>query len=175
MLEMPVKQPSRGAPAEMRSNKSSDTERAKDEGEEEEEKSGKRTKLSVCNVEISGGAFVQFFVCVAGVFGCGVTHDFVQELVFRYDGYDFGWFMTLWELLIFVVAAWVQLVQDKRYDEITTIKWREYVNLTIVLAITQGSGSAALSYVNFPVKVVFKSCKLIPTVSVNTVCTSVMR
>jgi hypothetical protein len=31
--------------------------------------------------------------------------------------------MTLWELLIFVVAAWVQLVQDKRYDEITTIKW----------------------------------------------------
>jgi hypothetical protein len=31
--------------------------------------------------------------------------------------------MTLWELLIFVVVAWVQLVQDKRYDEITTIKW----------------------------------------------------
>ena len=78
MLEMPVKQPSRGAPAEMRSNKSSDTERAKDEGGEEEGKSGKRTKLSVCNVEISGGAFVQFFVCVAGVFGCGVTHDFVR-------------------------------------------------------------------------------------------------
>jgi len=99
----------------------------------------------------------------------------VQELVFRFDGYNFGWFMTLWELLIFVVAAWVQLVQDKRYDEITTIKWREYVNLTIVLAITQGSGSAALSYVNFPVKVVFKSCKLIPTVSVNTAYTSVMR
>jgi hypothetical protein len=98
----------------------------------------------------------------------------VQELVFRFDGYDFGWFMTLWELLIFVVAAWVQLVQDKRYDEITTIKWREYVNLTIVLAITQGSGSAALSYVNFPVKVVFKSCKLIPTVSVNTAYTSVV-
>lgn len=34
-----------------------------------------------------------------------------------------------------------------------------------VLAITQGSGSVALSYVNFPVKVVMKSCKLIPTMA----------
>ena len=34
-----------------------------------------------------------------------------------------------------------------------------------VLAITQGSGSVALSYVNFPVKVVIKSCKLIPTMA----------
>jgi hypothetical protein len=40
--------------------------------------SGASSKAAVCNVEISGGAFVQIFVCVAGVFGCGVTHDFVR-------------------------------------------------------------------------------------------------
>ncbi len=61
--------------------------------------------------------------------------------------------MTLWELLVFVLAAGVQLVRDDRYDEIRTIRWQEYVNLTVVLAITQGSGSVALSYVNFPIKV----------------------
>jgi DNA mismatch repair protein MutH len=53
-------------------------------------------KLSVLNIEIHGRPLVQFFVCVAGVFACGVTHDFVQEYVFRHDAFDFGWFMTLW-------------------------------------------------------------------------------
>ena len=71
--------------------------------------------------------------------------------------------MTLWELLIFVAAAWLQLAWDNRSYEIQRIQWREYVNLKIVLAATQGSGSVALSYVNFPVKVVMKSSKLIPT------------
>ena len=52
--------------------------------------------MQVLNFEITGSAFVQFFVCVAGVFACGVTHDFVQEVVFRYDKFDYGWFMTLW-------------------------------------------------------------------------------
>lgn len=82
-----------------------------------------------------------------------MTHDFVQELVFRYDAFDYGWFMTLWELLVFVVAALLQLVRDDRFEEIRSIRWREYVNLTVVLAVTQGSGSVALSYVNFPIKV----------------------
>jgi|EP00802_Teleaulax_amphioxeia_P010224 hypothetical protein len=142
-------------------------------------------KLSVLNIEIYGSAWVQFFVCVAGVFACGVTHDFVQEYVFRYDAFDFGWFMTLWsaplsvtcahvharsacnvrlgacsaecgrlacfypddaeeeircrELLIFVVAAWLQLRQDNRGHEISSIKWSEYVNLTIVSAVCMHS------------------------------------
>ena len=107
------------------------------------------------------------------------------------------------ELLVFVVAAWVQLAQDNRSQELRTIQWKEFINLTIVrafcshpchfvaisippplalpctwqltnkhgtrtiqvLAVTQGSGSVALSYVNFPVKVVMKSCKLIPTMA----------
>jgi len=110
-------------------------------------------KLVVLGIELRGGAWVQFFACVGGVFGCGVLHDFVQELVFRNEEFDYGWFMTLWELLVFVLAAGVQLVRDDRYDEIRTIRWQEYVNLTVVLAITQGSGSVALSYVNFPIKV----------------------
>jgi adenosine 3'-phospho 5'-phosphosulfate transporter B3 len=121
-------------------------------------------RMSVLGIDLSGTrAWVQLGACVAGVFACGVTHDFVQELVFRYDAFDFGWFMTLWELLIFVGAAWLQLAHEDRSHEIRAIRWREFVSLTIVLAITQGSGSVALSYVNFPVKVVMKSCKLIPT------------
>ena len=63
------------------------------------------SKLSVLNVEIHGSAWVQFFVCVSGVFACGVTHDFVQEYVFRYDAFDFGWFMTLWSAPFSVTCA----------------------------------------------------------------------
>ncbi|KAJ8614218.1 hypothetical protein CTAYLR_001128 [Chrysophaeum taylorii] len=35
--------------------------------------------------------------------------------------------------------------------------------LVVVIAISQGTGSVALAYVNYPVKVAFKSCKLVPT------------
>ena len=74
---------------------------AKDSGDSQDTSLDSNSKsehhsLNVLNVKISGGAVWQFFVCVAGVFACGVTHDFVQEYIFRLDDFDFGWFMTLW-------------------------------------------------------------------------------
>merc|ERR1719320_1994455 len=37
-----------------------------------------------------------------------------------------------------------------------------FIGLTLVLGVSQGSGSASLNFVTMPVKVAFKSCKLIP-------------
>lgn len=73
--------------------------------------------------------------------------------------------MTLCEMLFFVAMARVELqLQGTAQDVgLRGVPWRQYIYLTVVLAITQGTGSVALSYVNMPVKVVMKSCKLIPT------------
>eukprot|EP00961_Rhodomonas_salina_P194886 2631603-Rhodomonas_salina.3 len=121
------------------------------QGEIQHEHNEMRAKINILGLRLQGPPWVQFFICVGGVFGFGVIHDFIQELVFRYDGFEFGWFMTICELLVFVVAAWAQLMLQNRQSEVTTISWSQYVGLTVVLAITQGFGSVALSYVNFPV------------------------
>jgi len=133
--------------------------------EDDAEAKNSPTRITILKWELKGPRWLQFLLLVLGVFSLGVIHDFVQELVFRYEGFDYGWFMTLWELLIFVVAAWLQLWHEGRYNEIRSIDWKQYLSLTVVLAITQGFGSISLSYVNFPVKVVMKSSKLIPTMA----------
>ena len=37
--------------------------------------------------------------------------------------------------------------------------------LVFAIALSQGTGSVALQHVNYPVKVAFKSCKLVPTMA----------
>jgi len=131
----------------------------------EVEESKDMRRIVILGMELKGEPWLQFVICVAGVFACSCLHDFLQELVFLHKSFDYGWFMTLCELGVIVVAAAAVVVAEGRVEEITTTPWRRYLGLTFVLAITQGFGSAALSYVNFPVKVVIKSSKLIPTMA----------
>ena len=48
------------------------------------------------------------------------------------------WFMTGCELLAFVPTAWFQMAKEER--SMKDIPWMQYAYLTLVLAITQGSG-----------------------------------
>jgi hypothetical protein len=181
--------------------------KAAEEGEMTASAHRDRKPLIVLGFELKGSAWMQFLVCVGGVFACSVVHDFLQvlspatfkeefpclrnhtrayremtetrrslksvllgqELVFRHKEFEFGWFMTLCELGVIVAAATFALVTEKGFDEIAKTPWGQYISLTIVLAITQGFGSVALSYVNYPVKVVIKSSKLIPTMALGLV------
>lgn len=121
--------------------------------------------LHPCLTTTAGSKLWGFSICCVGVGVFGVLHDFIQEAIFRVEGYDYGWFMTLCEMLLFAIMARFELqLQGSAADiSLEGVPWSQYTYLTIVLAITQGAGSVALSYVNMPVKVVMKSCKLIPT------------
>ena len=88
---------------------------------------------------------------VACLFLFFLAHDALQERAFRTPGFSFGWFMTLVEIA--VVSACAAALEWQALDEA----------LAVALAASQGSGSAALNYVNYPVKVAFKSSKLVPT------------
>jgi solute carrier family 35 (adenosine 3'-phospho 5'-phosphosulfate transporter), member B3 len=45
-------------------------------------------------------------------------------------------------------------------------QWRDYGLLTAILLMSSGFSNTALGYINYPTKVVFRSCKLIPTMGV---------
>jgi hypothetical protein len=82
---------------------------------------------------------MQLLICCLGVGGGGVIHDYVQELVFRNEQWDYGWFMTLCELIIFVITARIELTLNGSPADLRfrNVPWRHYIFLTTVLAITQ--------------------------------------
>ena len=110
---------------------------------------------------------------VLGLFFFYVLHDALQERAFRTPGFEFGWFMTAVEIgTMFVCAlAWegglAALRRRREADETATpAAARNYLALLVfAIALSQGTGSVALQHVNYPVKVAFKSCKLVPTMA----------
>ena len=103
---------------------------------------------------------------VACLFLFFLAHDALQERAFRTPGFSFGWFMTLVEIAVVSACAaaleWQALDEALAPADATTLR-RCVAALAVALAASQGSGSAALNYVNYPVKVAFKSSKLVPT------------
>ena len=110
---------------------------------------------------------------VLGLFFFYVLHDALQERAFRTPGFEFGWFMTAVEIgTMFVCAlAWegglAALRRRREAEETATpAAARNYLALLVfAIALSQGTGSVALQHVNYPVKVAFKSCKLVPTMA----------
>jgi len=105
---------------------------------------------------------------IGGVFILYVLHDALQERAFRQPGFRFGWFMTLIEIVVVSTCAFMfewgappdpTVVSE---DAMRTIRMC-VGGLALCLATSQGTGSAALNYVHYPVKVAFKSSKLVPT------------
>ena len=118
---------------------------------------------------------------VLGLFVFYCVHDALQERAFRRPGFAFGWFMTAVEIGTMFACALVWeggtaalrgAARDGGKDggedgggarqRLTCIGL-----LVVAIAVSQGTGSAALQHVNYPVKVAFKSSKLVPTMVVS--------
>jgi adenosine 3'-phospho 5'-phosphosulfate transporter B3 len=115
---------------------------------------------------------------VLGLFFFYVVHDALQERAFRSPGFAFGWFMTAVELgTMFAGAALFEGRPEKRAEDAAAdeghrrAKRRALVALVVFIAVSQGTGSVALNHVSYPVKVAFKSCKLVPTMCFSTCLT----
>ena len=83
-------------------------------------------------------------------------NDALQERAFRQPGFRFGWFMTLIEIVVVSTCAF--MFEWARADP-TVVSGRHATirmcvgGLGLCLATSQGTGSAALNYVHYPVKV----------------------
>ncbi|EED87162.1 predicted protein [Thalassiosira pseudonana CCMP1335] len=134
------------------------------------------------------------------------THDALQERMFHYEGFEFGFVMTLVEVLVMLVGSLGaegrlfsfsgrnccvdrlnnggccggssssslggarsggQVLGSALSSSILIrIAW-----VGVCLAIAHGLGNTALRYSPYPLKVAFKSCKLVPTMLLATFVT----
>ena len=120
---------------------------------------------------------------IIGLFVFYVGHDALQEKMFRYDGFEYGFFMTLAEVSVMLVLsivsdeggsasgmyhAMLRRRRTRRGGETGQISMAVLVRIIcvgILLAVGHGLGNTSLNYSPYPLKVAFKSCKLVPTMS----------
>ena len=138
---------------------------------------------------------------IAGLFVFYILHDALQERMFQFDGYEYGFFMTLAEVSVMLILSVVSDENGSRSDLVNaTIRRRTSSRQTkkktknkqltddeqgknkihnnhqlslstivrisqvgILLALSHGLGNTSLKYSPYPLKVAFKSCKLVPT------------
>lgn len=97
-----------------------------------------------------------------------VIHDASQEVLFRVPKFTFAWFATGCEVLVMMfMAKFAEGGSFSRvFEKVKTGRRSDFYLiplLAFVLAVSQGMGTCSLKHVPFPMKVAFKSSKLIPT------------
>ena len=147
---------------------------------------------------------------IVGLFIFYILHDALQERMFQYDGYEYGFFMTLAEVSVMLLLSVLSDENGSRSDFVNaTILCRRTTNNTrqtkkkkqktddeqcknkihnkhnhnlsfptllrlsqvgILLALSHGLGNTSLNYSPYPLKVAFKSCKLVPTMILSACC-----
>jgi solute carrier family 35 (adenosine 3'-phospho 5'-phosphosulfate transporter), member B3 len=105
--------------------------------------------------------YVRFWFLVAGLmffFGC---HNYLQEFIMRLPGFRIGVFLGYLEVLGVAVCSHF----ERQYvgEAVRRAPWSSYWMLCAMLLISSATSNIALGYINYPTKVVFRSCKLIPT------------
>ena len=108
--------------------------------------------------------YTKFAFLVAGImffFGC---HNYMQELIMNLPGFKVGVFLGYLEVLGVTICSFFE---RKLYGETSRkASWSSYFMLTFCLLISSATSNIALAYINYPTKVVFRSCKLIPTMMI---------
>lgn len=106
----------------------------------------------------SRARFFTLCFCIIFFFSC---HNYMQELIMNLPGFKQGIVLGYLEVLGVAVCSGV----ERRLMNETTRRapWTSYLMLCLFLVISSATSNIALAYINYPTKVVFRSCKLIPT------------
>ena len=137
----------------------------------EEDSSKTRTSDDVLQVVVQGlglpdwaspnnerTRFLFLVFCIIFFFGC---HNYMQELIMHLPGFDVGIFLGYLEVL--GVAGGAAVERKMLGETARKAPWSSYGLLCTFLLISSATSNIALGYINYPTKVVFRSCKLIPT------------
>eukprot|EP01040_Poterioochromonas_malhamensis_P013805 gene13805-15225_t len=91
-------------------------------------------------------------------FGC---HNYMQELIMSLPGFRVGVFLGYLEVLGVAVCSFIE--RKVAGETGRKASWNAYIMLCLCLLVSSATSNFALGYINYPTKVVFRSCKLIPT------------
>ena len=112
-------------------------------------------------VYTNSNRYVRFWFLLIGLmffFGC---HNYMQELIMSLPGFNIGILLGYLEVLGVSICSFVE--RKVQGETMRKASWTSYAMLCLVLLISSATSNIALAYINYPTKVVFRSCKLIPT------------
>lgn len=100
---------------------------------------------------------------IVGVITTFIAHNYLQEAIMNLPDFDFGWSLALMEVAgVFFFTTFERIaVGEELFAHRAPLS--SYVGLTMCLLTSSSLSNIALGYINYPTKVVFRSCKLIPT------------
>mmetsp|Transcript_35526 Transcript_35526/g.36195 ORF Transcript_35526/g.36195 Transcript_35526/m.36195 type:complete len:348 (+) Transcript_35526:219-1262(+) len=104
----------------------------------------------------------RFYGLVLGImffFGC---HNYMQELIMTLPGFKIGVFLGYLEVLGVAICSYGERIAFKDFSR--RAPWSTYFTLCLCLMVSSAASNFALGFINYPTKVVFRSCKLIPTI-----------
>lgn len=111
---------------------------------------------------------VQFALLGSGVFFFFGIHNILQEAMMKIPGFNFGVMLGYMEVIGVCICSYFErsciVKETKRVAPLSA-----YPLLTFCLLASSALSNMSLNYINFPTKVVFRSCKLIPTMMVASV------
>jgi adenosine 3'-phospho 5'-phosphosulfate transporter B3 len=105
---------------------------------------------------------LQFTALAVGVFFFFGIHNLLQEAIMNVPGFTYGVMLGYMEVLGVAVCSFGERRYiAKEHGRIAPLS--AYPLLTMCLLASSALSNMSLNYINFPTKVVFRSCKLIPT------------
>lgn len=106
---------------------------------------------------------IRFFIIVGGIFLFFGVHNFMQEMIMDLPGFKIGIFLGYLEVLGVTFFAFAERLYSGEVKVKMQAKWKDYIFLCMLLMTSSACSNMALGYINYPTKVVFRSCKLVPT------------
>jgi len=104
----------------------------------------------------------QYLFLASGLMIFFGIHNYLQEAIMNIEGFNYGVMLGTMEVLgVTVCSAFERHFVAKERTRVAPI--RSFAALTMCLLSSSALSNVSLNYINFPTKVVFRSCKLIPT------------
>lgn len=110
----------------------------------------------------------QFALLSLGMFLFFGAHNVLQEAIMKVPGFSYGVMLGYLEVLGVTVCSFLERTYvAKEKGRVAPLS--SYPLLTLCLLVSSGMSNMSLNYINFPTKVVFRSCKLLPTMVMATI------
>eukprot|EP00039_Didymoeca_costata_P014967 m.247612 g.247612 ORF g.247612 m.247612 type:complete len:228 (+) comp16128_c0_seq10:1518-2201(+) len=101
-----------------------------------------------------------FLFLAGGVFTLFLLYGYMQELLFSKGLKPYGFFITFVQFIVYSMLSTAEI--KYRNIKLSRVNLKSYVVVALLTVGTMALSNASLSYLSYPVQVVFKSCKLIP-------------
>lgn len=118
--------------------------------------------LGVDTAELSDTS--QYIICAGSLFLTLVAYGWLQELlVMKVFHREHCIFLSCFQFLCYSVLSGVQVLCEGGTERKTPLK--TYILLSFLQTVNQSSAYFGMQYVSYPVKVIFKSCRVLPTMA----------